>query len=859
MRLFSTIGLVLFSALVCGAQITDDFSDGDYTLNPTWTPDNVANWIIASGQLRSNSATPNSTFSISTPSAQSLNAQWEFYVNLQFNTSSLNFVDVYLMSSNATMVLVNGYFVRIGGTPDEISLYKSTNGVATILVDGVDGVTNSSNNKLKIKVTRDATDVWKLERDVSGTGNAYITEGTKSDNSFGTSSFFGMKITQSTASFTTKHFFDDFYIGPLIGDTKPPAIVSVSVLSATQLDVLFDEPLDPISASQLTNFSVDQGIGDPSTANLQPDQKTIRLTFSQSFPNGIQRILSISNVKDVAGNAMINASRQFLYFSPSPTNAKDIIITEIFADPTPQIGLPDAEYIELFNRSDNPIDLAGWKLSDGSSTATFATQIILPNEYCIVTSASSASKFISLGKTIGLANFPTLNNDGDYLSLRTNVLIDSVIYTSSWYQDEDKQGGGWSLELIDTENTCAEASNWIDSENLLGGTPGKQNSVFANKPDLTGPKLLSVIAQPNQLILDFDEKLEKPLGNISIVVEPTIPISKVYFNNQALTALKIELGQPLINKQLYKAQVANLRDCEGNFIQAEFNQLEFALAEEADSLDVIVNELLFNPRSGGVDFLEVYNRSTKFINLKGFKVANYEGNVIKNEKVIDRDVMLKPGSYLVFTSNSVTLKSQYPQSVEKNFFELTMPSFNDDEGTVALVSDKQKVIDYFLYEEALHTPLLKDKEGVSLERISVEANSNEPSNWRSAASAVRFATPGYFNSSARPDNLLADRAIQIEPEVFSIDRAGQDFAKITYRFEQGGWVANVKIFDQQGRLTKTIANNQTIGFEGFFRWDGDRDDSTKARAGYYMVWVEVFDTKGQVKTYRERIIVASGN
>lgn len=858
MRLFSTIGLVLFSALVCGAQITDNFSDGDYTSNPVWTPDNVGNWTIAAGQLRSNSATPNSTFFISTQSTQALNAQWEFYVNLQFNTSSLNFVDVYLMSSTASMTLANGYFVRIGGTPDEISLYKSTNGVATVLIDGMDEITNSSNSKLKIRVTRDAADVWKLERDDSGMGT-YVTEGTKTDNSFGTSSFFGMKITQSTVSFTTKHFFDDFYIGPLIGDTKPPTIVSISALSATQLDLLFDEPLEQNSAEQLANFSVDQGIGNPIAAVLQPDQKTIRVTFSQSFPNGIQRTLSISNVKDAAGNSMITVTRPFLYFVPTPTSAKDIIITEIFADPTPQIGLPDAEYIELFNRSENPIDLAGWKLSDGSSTATFTSQIILPNEYWIVTAASSISKFNSLGKTIGLSNFPTLNNDGDYLSLRTTLLIDSVNYTSSWYQDEDKQGGGWSLELIDTENTCAEASNWFASENLLGGTPGNQNSVFANKPDLIGPKLLSVIAQQNHLILGFDEKLEKPLGNISIVVDPAVLVSKFYFNNQALTELKIELGQPLANKQLYKVSVTNLRDCADNLIQPESNELEFALAEEADSLDVIVNELLFNPRSGGVDFLEVYNRSTKFINLKGFKLANYENNVVNNEKIIDRDVMIKPNSYLVFTSNVVTLKSQYPQAVERNFFEMVMPSFNDDDGTVAIVSGKQKVIDYFLYEEAMHTPLLKDNEGVSLERISAEENSNDKSNWRSAASAVGFATPGYFNSSTRPDSPLTDRSVRVDPELFSIDRAGQDFAKITYRFEQGGWVATIKILDQQGRPIKTIANNETVGFEGFFRWDGDRDDGTKARAGYYMVWVEVFDTTGLAKTFRERIIVASGN
>jgi flagellar hook assembly protein FlgD len=97
--------------------------------------------------------------------------------------------------------------------------------------------------------------------------------------------------------------------------------------------------------------------------------------------------------------------------------------------------------------------------------------------------------------------------------------------------------------------------------------------------------------------------------------------------------------------------------------------------------------------------------------------------------------------------------------------------------------------------------------------------------------------------------------IHIEPEIFSLQRPGQDFSKINYKFDQSGFSANVKILDQQGRLIKTIANNEIIGFEGFFRWDGDRDDGTKARLGYYLVWFEVFDLAGTVRIFRDRVIV----
>lgn len=856
MRFIITITTLLFSTLVCSAQFVDDFSDGDYANNPVWTTDNTGNWVVVGSQLRSNSGTNNATFLLTTPSTQALTAQWEFYVNLQFNTSSANLVDVYVTSSNAAMTTANGYFVRIGGTPDEISLYKSTGGVNSILINGTDGITNTSNSTLKIKVTRDASNLWKLERDIAGTGNSYISEGTAVDNSFTTSSFFGIRITQSTASFFNKHFFDDFYVGPIILDNIPPVLNALSVVSSTELNLLFNENLDPSSAQLASNYSVDNGIGNPASAILLADQKTVKLLFGKAFTNGIQNQITLSGVKDLTGNVMTNTTRNFLFFQAIPTKNKDLIITEIFTDPNPQIGLPDAEYIEIYNRSKNPIDLSGWKLSDASSTAIFPTQIILPNEYWIVTSSTSVSKFSSFGKTIGLANFPTLNNDTDVLTLKTAATIDSVNYNLTWYKDEDKQSGGWSLELIDSENTCGESNNWAASIDSKGGTPGKQNSVFANKPDLTGPKLLTVVPSQNGLILSFDEKLEKPLGTVSFLIDPSIDVFKYNFNNSALREIKVELSQSLVLRQLYSIQVSDLRDCAGNFIEADFNKVSFALPEVADSLDIVINEILFNPRPGGVDFVEVFNQSPKFIDLKGFTIANFENGMIKNPKTISSNFILAPRSFIAFTSNPTDLKTYYLQGIEKNFFEFNVPSFNDDEGSVALVTEKGKIVDYVFYSDQYHSPFLKDKEGVSLERISIAQNSNDPSNWKSASSTSGFATPGYLNSNSRPESAVDENAVQIDPVVFSPSQPGQDFSKINYRFNQSGFVANVKILDQAGRLIKTIANNETLGFEGFYRWDGDRDDGSKARLGYYVMWFEVFDLSGAIRSFRKRVVIA---
>ncbi len=861
MKKIIIIGFFAFQSIAVHAQLTESFADGDYTSNPIWTPDNASNWIIQSNQLRSNSSMASSSFQISTPSTRALNAQWEFLVNLKFYTSGANYVDVYLMSelSNLTSSINKGYFVRIGGVDDDISLVKANLSTQTILIDGVNGVTEHSNNLIRIKVIRDASNVWMLERDDTG-GTDYFSEGTAMDNSFAVSNFFGIRIQQSVASFHTKHFFDDLYVGDIIIESVPPVLQTIQVLSSTSMSLVFNEKLEMGSAEIKSNYAANNGLGMPESAILQADEKTVTLTFLNDFPNGITSELSITGITDLVGNAILPITKSFLFFIPVTDKNKDIILTEIFADPSPKVGLPEKEFCEIYNRSSHPIELAGWQISDGSSIGIFPTQIILPNEYWIVTSSSSTSEFLPYGKVIGVTNFPTLNNAGDILTLKnpSALTIDSLNYILSWYRDADKEEGGWSIELIDPNNPCGEADNWAAADDAKGGTPGSQNSIFANKPDLTGPKLLTVTAiTPTQVLIKFDEKLEKAALNLnSFSLVPTTGILNASFKDNTLREIQLNFTEDLQTRQLYSLKVDNLSDCNGNSIQEEYSKLDFALPEQADSLEIIIDELLFNPRPNGVDFVEVYNNSLKYVNLKNWKLANVEDGVVKNpETITSEDFTIAPQSYIAFTEDVTVLKNNYPQSQENFFFKTDLPSLSDDEGSIALVDDQGKIIDFFLYNKDMHSELIKDEEGISLERISFSDGSNQ--NWKSATSASGFATPGYRNSNLRPESVVLEGSITIEPEIITPGLGTQDFAKINYAFEQPGYVANIKIVDQQGRLIKTIANNETLGFEGFYRWDGEREDGSKSRAGYYIVWFEAFNVDGSVKTFRKRVVVAS--
>jgi len=77
-----------------------------------------------------------------------------------------------------------------------------------------------------------------------------------------------------------------------------------------------------------------------------------------------------------------------------------------------------------------------------------------------------------------------------------------------------------------------------------------------------------------------------------------------------------------------------------------------------------------------------------------------------------------------------------------------------------------------------------------------------------------------------------------------------------YHFEEPGNVVNCRIFDQEGHMIRDLANNVSVGCDGFLRWDGERDGGDRARAGYYAVLFEYFNTDGQMRSVRRRVAIA---
>ncbi|WP_395626728.1 lamin tail domain-containing protein, partial [Daejeonella sp.] len=572
MRKIILISLFIYSQLA-NAQLADNFSDGDFLSNPTWTSSsNNADFIVLNKQLKSNSSIASSSFSISTVNAIALNSKWEFWVNLQFNTSGTNYVDIYLIADKADLnsSLINGYFVRIGNTNDEICLYKRSGLISTTvkLIDGVNGTTNSSNSSIRVRVIRNNEGLFTLERDLSGTSNTYILEGNAVDLDFTTSSFFGIYIQQSTASFFQKHFFDDFTIEALVSDKSPPELISATTLDSNLLDIAFNEAMDSLGVHNPINYSLENYSGSMELIQATSDPTRFKIKLTKPLNSGTY-ILKVANIKDKAGNIIQNKnSVPFVYKKPYKAQFRDIVINEIFADPAPQIDLPSVEFIEILNTTNETISMQNWRLSDPSSSGALGNISISPNSYLILCAKSDTSEFKKFGSVLGISPWPSLNNAADVIQIRDpfNVLIDSISYSDNWHRESLKKQGGWSLERVNPKSICEGIFNWTSSKDPTGGTPGKQNSTFIANFDQMSFKVDSINQLSDSTIV---VNLNKPpniesINNNHFSLLPTSGQIKEINSSGDFKLVTLKFSEKFKAGTTYQLSISGIKDCSGN-------------------------------------------------------------------------------------------------------------------------------------------------------------------------------------------------------------------------------------------------------------------------------------------------------
>jgi hypothetical protein len=859
-NIFYTIFLLM--SFVTTAQFSDDFSDGDLTQNPSWQGDTQL-FTVQNQVLWLNAGQAGNAW-LSTPSRNIHNTQWEFWVRLAFTPSNNNHPRIYLVSDNADLSApLNGYYIRIGrdGTDNKrIYFFKQSGETHTELLAGYSNIANKSNNLIRIKVIRDETGNWEILADPNG-GIVFKTEGTIQDQEYTTTEWFGIRCFY-TSSNADRFYFDDFYVGDILTDTISPEVKEVLVTSSNTLEVIFTEAVEPETAQNITYYFVNKGIGGAFTAiqsDLSPQR--VSLSFANDFIPGEIYNLTVANVKDLAGNIMPVYMGDFYWYQPTKF---DVVFNELMINPTPEVGLPPFEYIEFYNTSDFDIKMDGWTFQYGASQRQIPSAEIPSKGYLVLTHAETYSQITEIDNIVVVPDVSAtaLTNSGNLLILldQNLDLISWVRYTDQWYGNPSKANGGWSIEKIDPYNFCEEASNWKASVDPRGGSPGDPNSILGINPDITHPSLLRIgYAGADQINLFFNEPMDpttlSDVRNFIIdnsIGQPieSIPAGPDNKSTQLLLPTEIQSG-----KTYQLSTSTGITDCAGNSLPE--TNLRFGKPEMADSLDLVINEILFNPPERGVRYIELYNRSNKIVDLKDYILSSMDTieNVLTSIKEISAESLLFfPGEYLVLTPDPDIVKSQYMTNNPGGFVRTTLPSMTNTNGIVVLASKGQQIADMLIYDEKMHYALLTTNKGVSLERISYDRFHR--GNWHSAASTAGFGTPGYKNSQFKAYESNTTEVFEIFPDVFSPDNDGvDDVLHISYQMQEPGYTANISIYDSRGRLTRTLLRSALTETHGIITWDGITDDSQKADIGIYIIFIELFEPGGTVKTIKKTCVL----
>ncbi|HMO41298.1 MAG TPA: lamin tail domain-containing protein [Saprospiraceae bacterium] len=581
------------------SQFTDNFSDGDFSSNPQWIGDTSRFIVNANGELQLQDRTPvaNNTSYLSVAAATSINDEttWEFYVRLQFATSTTNFARVYLMASQPDLAgNLNGYFLRIGGitgNDDALELFRQDGNRNTLILSGRAGGVGEDPALARVRIIRSTEGEWTLFADYNG-GTDYALEGSAVDATHASGNYFGFYC-RYTSTRSELFFFDDVFINPLFVDNTPPTLLSTEVLSATSIELTFDEPLDAASVQNLSNYTINQGIGNPAEA---------------------------------------------------------------------------------------------------------------------------------------------------------------------------------------------------------------------------------------------------------ILVAPTIVF--------------VEWATPLQSSIFYTLTVSGIRDLSGNAMPIQTEEIVFFDVQLAQPGDLVINELLYQPNTGGSRFVELYNKSDKIINIIGLDIINTQRTTGNVSQRIQRDFLLLPDAYVAITDSPADIVQRYNTPEPGNIVQNNVPVFETGSGNVT-IRRGNLTIDSFDYRDDLHFSLLRSRRGVSLERLDPSAPTQNPGNWHSAASTAGFATPGYQNSQFFAGSGRIDQVIGLANKTFSPDGDGfEDVLIIEYNADQPGLTANIRIFDANGRLVKRLVDNEMLAARGNFKWDGANDEGAKARIGIYVVWIELFTPGGRVERKRATCVLA---
>lgn len=456
-----------------------------------------------------------------------------------------------------------------------------------------------------------------------------------------------------------------------------------------------------------------------------------------------------------------NLSILEFFVSEIPAKKFDIVINEIMYAP---VG-DEPEWIELYNRSDRELSLNNWKLGDNTALANLSVDnfIIKPGEYLVVSSESNIAILYEIPSKIVFSSLPSLNNVGDDVKLKDNLnmLIDSLKYLSSWGGT-----GGRSLERKQADSISVNKLNWGSSGSIFKATPGKRNSITQKNKDLaiknfrfnykyayddlTASAFFWIINNGSESAVSYNYKIYNDF-NFNKELEPGELINEESGNAIApkdSTRIDFILSKYLQGENTIYV-IIEYEDDENPENDRAFSKITGVKPSEKRG-DLVINEIMYAPSSPEPEWIEIFNKSSKAVNLKSYWIADYTSKAV----IAEKDFLVLPEDYFVIARDT-NIWSIYSEL--QNVIIAAFPSLNNSRDRVAILDSLDRTIDSLDYKSAWG-----GTSGRSLERIDTDRPSIDSTNW--ITSGAQRGTPGKINSASKKNYDVRLTFPRINPE-----------------------------------------------------------------------------------------------
>jgi len=516
----------------------------------------------------------------------------------------------------------------------------------------------------------------------------------------------------------------------------------------------------------------------------------------------------------------------FLLMFSSILPAQNIVINEIMYNPDKN----DVEWIELYNKGSETIDISGWYVLDQDPQHQPA---IIPGDTYLqeadyYTIILDGGPYIPFDADLIRNGLFGLSNSGDAVNLYDSQQheVDKVIYQDQapWPQAAD--GDGFTLELTDVNADNNDPDSWQASL-IYGGTPNGENSILIDDPylQLLYPNGTEYIEKGSTYLIEWG--MLNYTGEVSVKL---INQDNGYENT---------LVQGLNNTTTFEwTPSAAIPDGENYYIRIsgenpelwDISDRSFSIIPTQEVKSIAITEIMYNPPGPGADsleYLELYNNENQPVELAGY----FFSDGIEFEFP---EMNFPPQTHLLLARDASTIE----KLTGKSTLQWTDGGLNNGGESIELTDKYNNVVDRVSFEDKFPWDTLADGYGPSLTICEPLADNALPGNWHS--SSERFytlmdGTPLYGTPGERCEaSEIADVSHKINAKVYPNPVKDE----LTIEVERGRYEAIV--YTLKGEMVgKTSLRGKKLRLE-----------FSGLEQGFYVVELINGDDKGQRMYYK---------